>query len=172
MMLVKEADNKMAQEGTHAKLSHEHWTGSWQLTTIVQPSISYQVTMSVRRIRMRTVSAAHIKAFYLRPEHVRRAFEDEFAHLAWGADLEFADISTVVVPLYTLRPAGRWEHGKRVVAIPRAVPRGEIVGVASGRGGAGQLHPAAAQRFSCLMGSVQGRGPSPPAAGTAVEGRA
>ena len=102
MMLVKEADNKMAQEGTHAKLSHEHWTGSWQLTTIVQPSISYQVTMSVRRIRMRTVSAAHIKAFYLRPEHVRRAFEDEFAHLAWGSDLRLADTSTEAVPLYTL----------------------------------------------------------------------
>ena len=172
VMLVKEADSKMVQEGTHAKLAHEHSMGPWQVTAIEQPGISYQVTMSGRRIRRRTVSAAYIKAFYLRPEHLRHAFEDEFAHLAWGADLEFADISTVVVPLYTLRPAGRWEHGKRVVAIPRAVPRGEIVGVASGRGGAGQLHPAAAQRFSCLMGSVQGRGPSPPAAGTAVEGRA
>ena len=27
MILVKEADSKMAREGTHAKLAHEHWTG-------------------------------------------------------------------------------------------------------------------------------------------------
>ena len=58
--------------------------------------------MSGRRTRRRTVSAAHVKTFYLRPEHLRHAFEDEFAHLAWGADLELAHTSTGAVPLYTL----------------------------------------------------------------------
>ena len=102
LMLVKEACSKMVQEGRHTKLAHEHWTGPWQVTVIEQPGISYQVTMSGRRIRRRTVSAAYIKAFYLRPEHLRHAFENEFAHLAWGADLELEDTSTVAVPLYTL----------------------------------------------------------------------
>ena len=102
LMLVKEADSKMAREGTHAKLAHEHWTGPWQMTAIEQPGISYQATMSGRRIRRRTVSAANIKTFHLRPERLRHAFEDEFAHLAWGADLGLADTSTVAVPLYTL----------------------------------------------------------------------
>ena len=64
------------------------------MTAIEQPGISYQVTMSGRRIRRRTVSAAHIKAFYLRPEHLRHAFGDEFAHLAWAANLGLADAST------------------------------------------------------------------------------
>ena len=58
--------------------------------------------MSGRRISRRTVSAAHIKALYLGPEHLRHAFEDEFAHLGWGADLRLKDISTVAMPLYTL----------------------------------------------------------------------
>ena len=60
-MLVKEADSKMAQEGTNAKLAHEHWTGPWLVTAIEQPRISYQVTMSGRRIRRRTVSAGRFE---------------------------------------------------------------------------------------------------------------
>ena len=32
LMLVKEADSKLAREGTHAKLAHEHWTGPWRVT--------------------------------------------------------------------------------------------------------------------------------------------
>lgn len=27
MVLVKEADSKLAREGTHAKLTHKHWAG-------------------------------------------------------------------------------------------------------------------------------------------------
>ena len=76
----------MAQEGTHVELVHEHWPGPWQVTAIEQPGISYQVTICGRRIKRSTISAAHIKAFYLRLEHLRHAFEDEFTHLAWGAD--------------------------------------------------------------------------------------
>ena len=52
------------------------------MIAIGQPGISYQGLMSGGRIRMRAVSAAQIKAFYVRPERLRHAFEDEFAHLA------------------------------------------------------------------------------------------
>ena len=38
------------------------------------------------------------KIFYERPKHMRHDFEDEFAHLAWGADAGLGGISTVVVP--------------------------------------------------------------------------
>ena len=48
------------------------------------------------------VSAANIKVFHERPTHMTHDFEDEFAHLAWGADLGLGSTSTVVVPLYTL----------------------------------------------------------------------
>ena len=33
-ILVKEADSKLAGDGIHAKLSHEHWTGPRQVTAI------------------------------------------------------------------------------------------------------------------------------------------
>ena len=98
-MLVKGADSKMAGEGTHAKLAHEHCTGTWRVTDIERPGISYQAAMSGRWTRSTTISAANMKAFHVRPRHLRDAFEDEFAHLAWGADLGLADTSTVAAPL-------------------------------------------------------------------------
>ena len=58
--------------------------------------------MSGCRIRGKVVSAANIKVFHERPEHMRHEFEDEFAHLAWGADLGLGITSTVAVSLYTL----------------------------------------------------------------------
>ena len=69
---------------------------------IERPGISSLATLSGRRTRRRTVSAANIKTFHVRPEHLRHAFEDQFAHLAWGTGLGLADTSTVAVPLYTL----------------------------------------------------------------------
>ena len=62
------------------------------------------------------VSAANIKIFHERPAHMSHNFEDEFAHLAWGADFRLGGISTVAVPLYTLTdgkavgdPGGAWD---------------------------------------------------------------
>ena len=101
-VLVKEADSKLAREGIHAKLAHEHWTGPWRVTAIEQPGLSYQATLRGRRIRGRVVAAASMKIFHERPERLRHDFEVDFAHLAWGADLGLAGISTVAVPLYTL----------------------------------------------------------------------
>ena len=96
LMLVKEADSNMVRKGTHLIIAYEHWTGRWQVTTTKQPAISYQVTMRGRRM-----TAANIALFHVRPEHLRHVFEDEFAHLVWGADLELADVSTMAVLLYT-----------------------------------------------------------------------
>ena len=60
--------------------------------------------------------AANIKVFHERPERLRHDSEEEFAHIAWGADLGLAGTSTVAVSLYTLTdrhavegPAGAWE---------------------------------------------------------------
>ena len=115
-VLIKEAVSKLGREGIHAKLAHEHWTGPWRITAVEQPGLSYQATMSGRRIRGRVASAANIKAFHERPEHMRHDFEDEFGHLAWGEDLGLGSTSTVAVPLYTLTdrkavgdPGGAWD---------------------------------------------------------------
>ena len=62
------------------------------------------------------MEAANIKIFHERPEHPRHDFKDEFAHLAWDADLGLEGISMVAVPLFTLTdrqavgcPRGAWE---------------------------------------------------------------
>ena len=72
--------------------------------------------MSGRGIRGKLVSAANIKVFHERPEHMGPDFEDEFAHLAWGVDLGLGSTSTVAVPLYTRadrnavgEPGGAWD---------------------------------------------------------------
>ena len=43
-----------------------------------------------------------IKILHVRPERLRHAFEDEFAHFIWGADSGLVEISTVAAPLYIL----------------------------------------------------------------------
>ena len=99
---MKEADSK-AGKGRHprAKLAHKHWTGSWQVTAVEQPALTYQASLRCRRIRGRTVPAANIKIFHERPERFRHDFEDEFARLAWAADLGLAGTSAVAAPFYT-----------------------------------------------------------------------
>lgn len=53
----------------------------------MQPHLSSEVSFNGGRILERPVSAADIKAFLARPEHLRNNFEDEVAHFVWGADL-------------------------------------------------------------------------------------
>ena len=43
-VLVKEAESMMTREGIH--LAHEHWTRPWEVTEVVQPGLSYIVTMN------------------------------------------------------------------------------------------------------------------------------
>ena len=69
---------------------------------VVQPGLSFDVTLKGRRVRKWTISAANIKMFQARPEHLRHDFEDEFAHFVWGADLGLAEVSIAAKPLYTL----------------------------------------------------------------------
>ena len=95
---LKEKTSKLGRGGIHAKLVHEHWTGPWRTTPVEQPGLSYRATMRGRRIRGRGGLAAKLKIFHERPEHMRHDFEDEIAHLAWGADLGLGGISTVAVP--------------------------------------------------------------------------
>lgn len=80
-VIVREADSTLSREGIHPKLAHEHWTGPWVVTKVLQPDLSFTVRMNGRKIRQRTISEANVKPFYLRPIHLRHDFEDEFSHL-------------------------------------------------------------------------------------------
>ena len=55
-----------------------------------------------RTTRSRTVSDASLKPFYTRPSDLRHAMEDQFAQVAWGADLGLGGHSTTAAPMYTL----------------------------------------------------------------------
>ena len=48
------------------------------------------------------MSATDIKPFHERAVELRRAFEDGFAHLIWGPDVELAEASNATALLYTL----------------------------------------------------------------------
>ena len=72
------------------------------MINVIQDLLSFSVQLNGRRIRQRKVAAADIKPCHVRPDELRLAFKDEYAHLAWSADLGLADTSVVAVPLYTL----------------------------------------------------------------------
>ena len=101
-VLVQEAASTLSREGVHSKLAHEHWTGSWQVVRNTRPGLSYVVHLNGRSTKKKIVSAAGIKPFHERPVELRHAFEDEFAHLAWGPDIGLAKVSIAAAPLYTL----------------------------------------------------------------------
>ena len=102
LVTVKDADSFLARQGTHPKLSHEHWTAPWKVVSISRHGSSLVVNLSGRRIRRRTVSVANVKPFNLRPADLRHELEDEFAHAAWGPDFVLAEVSTVASPVYIL----------------------------------------------------------------------
>ena len=73
------------------------------MVDVIRDRLSFTVQLNGRRIRQRRVAAADVKLFYQRPAHLRLpAFEDEYAHLVWSAELGLVDTSVVVVPLLTL----------------------------------------------------------------------
>ena len=148
----------MVQEGTRAKLAHERWTGPWRVTAIERQGIRYQATMSGRRTRRRTVSATNIKAFHDRPEHLRHAFEDEFAHLAWGADLVCRYLDGSGATLHSDGPASHGGPGDRVgVAVPRMIPKWGGVRVVVGREVRGSVSPLQLDVFHALWGVYKGK---------------
>lgn len=66
------------------------------------PRLSFRVTMRRHMIRETTVSAANMKLFHVRREHLRRTFEDEFSQFVWDASWSLAEPSTMASLLYTL----------------------------------------------------------------------
>ena len=102
LVMVKESESALNSQGTHPKLLHDHFTAPWSVTKMIIPGQSMEVTLKGRRIRRRIVSTANVKPFYLREKRLRHQFEDEFSHMAWGADLGLADVSVAATPLYTL----------------------------------------------------------------------
>ena len=101
-VLVKKADSALHNAYAHVKLNHNRWTGPWTITGVITPELCYRVTLEGRRERVRRAAASHIKPHHLRPPSLRRHFSDEYAHFAWGPDLQLAAASTIVSPFYIL----------------------------------------------------------------------
>lgn len=108
-VMVKESDSSLNSQGVHPKLLHDHYTAPWLVTRIVLPGQSAEVTLNGRRIRKRMVSTSSVKPFYLREKELRHHFEDEFSHLAWGADLGLVEISGNNPSLHLTRSQGGQE---------------------------------------------------------------
>lgn len=94
-VIVKESDSSLAKEGTNVKLAHDHWTGPWQVTWVVQPGLRIDISLNGRRSRgcripKRTVSAANIKKLQARPERLRHDLEDKISLFVWREDLRLA----------------------------------------------------------------------------------
>ena len=102
LVLVHETPVSLYRDSLHPKLAHDHFTGPWKVINVLLDRLCFTVQLNGRRVRQRRVVAADIKPFHQRPDHLRLAFEDEFSHLVWSADLGLADASVAAVPLYTL----------------------------------------------------------------------
>ena len=87
LVLTRESDSALFQQGMGSKLVHEKWTGPWTVTKIVFKGLSAVMEMEGRKKRSRTVSVASLKPFYRRPSNLRHPIGDEFAQIAWDADL-------------------------------------------------------------------------------------
>ena len=118
--MVKETDPALHNDYVHVELTHERWTGPWTVTAVITPGLCHRVTLQWRRERARRAAASYIKPHHLRPPVVRHDFGDEYAHFAWGSDLELGAASALASPLYTLvnrctvqLPNGFWERRYR-----------------------------------------------------------
>ena len=98
LVLARESDSSIHRQGRGPKLIHEKWTGPWKVMGVVLEGLSVVIEMEGRATRSRTVSTASLKPFYTRPSDLRHPMEDEFAQLAWGADLGLGGLSTTAAP--------------------------------------------------------------------------
>ena len=87
LVLARESDNAFFRHEMESKLVHEKWTGPWTVAKVVFKSLSAVIEMEGRKKRIRTVSVASLKPFYRRPSNLRHPIGDEFAQIAWDADL-------------------------------------------------------------------------------------
>ena len=119
LVLVCESESSRHRDNRGRKLQHDHYTGPWKVTEVVQAGISIQVTMRGRKQRTRTVSVADVKPFHLRPLTLRHSLADEFAQYAWGPDfkvslhaVDSASFDSLVSCRRSISPLGsaRWEY--------------------------------------------------------------
>ena len=122
LVLARESDSSLHRQGMGPKLVHERWTGPWKVVEVVIEGLSVVIEMEGRTPRSRTVSTTSLKPFYVRPADLRHPMEDEFAQMAWGADLGLGADSTTAAPMYTLLDrrrvisssgVARWEYRGR-----------------------------------------------------------
>ena len=141
---VIESDSSLHRQGMGPKLVHEKWTGPWKGVEVVIEGRSVIIEMEGAITRSRTVSAASLKPFYMRLSYLRHSMEDEFAQMAWRADL--GSECTRLQQHQRTRPwtGGGWSTRQgREMGVPRPEPRQGGVGLGLGGGGIGRLHTAA-----------------------------
>ena len=85
LVLVRESENSRHRDNRGRKFQHDHYTGPWRVTEVLQTGLSMQVTMRGRKQCTRNVSTADVKPYYLRPLYLRHSLADEFAQYAWGS---------------------------------------------------------------------------------------
>ena len=63
LVLVRESDSSRHRDNRGWKLQHDHYTGPWKVTEVLQTSLSMQVTMRGGKQRNRSVSTADAKPY-------------------------------------------------------------------------------------------------------------
>ena len=122
LALVRESESSRHHDSKGRRLQHNHYTGPWRVTGVLQTGLSMQVTMRGRKQRTRKVSTADVKPYYLRPLSLRHSLADEFAQYAWGSGFRKAleavnssHFNSLVSCRRTKPPSGaaRWEYKGR-----------------------------------------------------------
>ena len=85
LVLVRESESSRHPDNRGRKLQHDHYTGPWRVTEVLQTGLSMQVTMRGRKQRTRNVSTADVKPYYLRPLSLRHSVADEFCAVCFGS---------------------------------------------------------------------------------------
>ena len=109
-VLVEEEDSVLARKWVHPGLVAEHWKRPWEVKKVLIPELSANVVMGGRRLRHRRECAVNMTMFHMWLVDLPHDFGDEFANLAWRADQELAQPSTVGP---TCRHSRRWISGER-----------------------------------------------------------
>ena len=73
LVLVRESESSRYRDNRWWKLQHEHYTGAWRVTDVLQTGLSMQVTMRGKKQCSRNVSTADVKPYYLRPLTLRHS---------------------------------------------------------------------------------------------------
>lgn len=138
LVIVREFESTLDEEGVHRKLVHEKWNGPRTVTSVITPGFCCRVAPNGRRIRERRAAASHNKRYHVRPVEMRHELGDGHAHCTWGADLDLTEPSTVASPMYTLvdrravhekTGTWRWEYRRRCLngAEPERITEAEAL---------------------------------------------